>query len=245
MKAEFKEPRDRICVALDMADPGAARGLAASLVDYVAYFKIGFELFTSAGPAAVTALQELGVKVFLDLKFHDIPNTVAGAVVAATRLGVSMLNVHASGGAEMMAASARAAADAAERERVERPVVLAVTMLTSLDTQILNSELRIPGTVEDQVVHLAKLAKAAGLDGVVASPLEVALVREACGPEFLIVTPGVRPSGAAAGDQRRVMTPGQAIHAGADILVIGRPIVASANPVDATKAIADEIARSM
>ena len=220
MRPRLKSPQERICVALDVSDLGAAKNLVENLVMHVGFFKVGFELFTSVGPSAVSLVKGLGGKVFLDLKFHDIPNTVAQAAAAATKLGVTLLNVHASGGKEMMAKAAAAVAQKAREERMDKPFLIAVTVLTSLDTRILETELRIPGNVEDQVVHLAKLAMASGLDGVVASPQEITAVREACGSEFLIVTPGVRPLGVSADDQKRIMTPKEAIKAGADILVL-------------------------
>lgn len=242
MKPRLATPQERICVALDVSDRDAAKGLTKQLIEYVGFFKVGFELFTSIGPAAVRTVTSIGGKVFLDLKYHDIPTTVAHATEAATEIGVSLLNLHASGGSEMMEKAVDAVAVAAREKKVNRPFLVAVTVLTSLDLQILNRELRITGTIQDQVVHLAKLAMAAGLDGVVASPTEVVAIREACGPECLIITPGVRPLGIPADDQRRIMTPKEAIEAGADILVVGRAITASPEPAEAAKRILDEIA---
>jgi orotidine-5'-phosphate decarboxylase len=206
-------------------------------------FKINTHLFTAAGPEAVRQIAALGCGVFLDLKFHDIPNTVAGASAAAARLeGVELLNVHASGGLEMMRASAKALADAAPP--TNRPKLLAVTILTSLNQTALK-QIGMSGTPKTRVVGLAKLAKEAGLDGVVASPQEIKDVRRACGKDFLIVVPGVRPetgeSGQQRDDQARVATPGDAIRAGADYLVVGRPITAASDPVAAAQGILDEI----
>jgi orotidine-5'-phosphate decarboxylase len=202
-------------------------------------FKVGKELFTSCGPAAVKAVQRHGGQVFLDLKYHDIPNTVASAMLEAARLGVQLANLHALGGAEMM----ETAVSAVHREfnDAERPRLLAVTILTSSTVETLR-QVGIEHSVQDMVVRLARLAKASGMDGVVASPLEIGLIREACGPDFLIVTPGVRPAFAAVDDQKRIMTPAEAVSSGADYLVIGRPIAKADNPVQAAECIAAEIA---
>jgi len=243
MKLTLTSPKERICVALDVSDLETAKALAESLSDHVGFFKVGFELFTAVGPAAIVAVKDVGGKVFLDLKFHDIPATVSRAAVAATSMGVTLLNLHTSGGSEMMEKTVAAVAETAKQRGLIRPLLLGVTVLTSLDPQILDRELRVNGSLQDHVVHLAKLAMRAGLDGVIASPQEITLVREACGPSCLIVTPGIRPSGEAAHDQRRIMTPREAIEAGADILVIGRPITGSSNPAEAADRIIDEIAQ--
>jgi orotidine-5'-phosphate decarboxylase len=182
-------------------------------------------------------MRDLGLRVFLDLKFHDIPNTVAGAVTSARNLGVWMLNVHCSGGTAMMAEAAKAASAAAPGGR---PLVLGVTVLTSLDEASLQATLGTVRTLREEVQHLARQAQAAGLDGVVASPHEIVDIRQACGPAFLIVTPGVRAADAALNDQRRVMTPGEAIRVGADYVVVGRPILAAKNPAEAAQRIASE-----
>jgi orotidine-5'-phosphate decarboxylase len=234
---------DRLLIALDVATAAEALALADLLRGSVGGFKIGKQLFTAAGPDVVSALAARGDRTFLDLKFHDIPNTVAGAVASATALGAWMLNVHASGGAAMMTA-ARAAADAAAaRADRPRPLVVGVTVLTSLDAAALAS-IGIAGSPEAQVRRLARLAQDAGLDGVVASARETAAIREACGDDFLVVTPGIRGGAAAADpdDQRRTTTPREAIAAGSSYLVIGRPVTAAADPPAAARAIAAEIA---
>jgi orotidine-5'-phosphate decarboxylase len=203
--------------------------------------KIGNQLFTAAGPAAVERAHKRGARVFLDLKYHDIPNTVAGAVREATRLGVFMLNVHASGGVAMMRAAAQAATKAASDFAVARPIVLGVTVLTSLDRKALQAELGVAASVESHVLRLAERAREAGLDGCVASPREVGLLRGALGRGWTIVTPGIRPA-SRSDDQVRVATPASAIRAGADYLVVGRPITAAADPAAAMRAIVEEIA---
>lgn len=236
-RQNLAQPWQRICVALDYNDPAAALRMVERLEGKVGFFKVGLELFSAGGPAVVQAITSRGGRVFLDLKLHDIPHTVAQASAAAAGLRVAMFNVHAAGGAEMMRAAAAAVAAGGE----PRPAVLAVTLLTSLDDASLNSELLVPGDSASYVVHLARMARDCGLDGVIASPREIAAVRQACGRDFLIVTPGVRPRGARAEDQRRVMTPGEAAAAGADVLVIGRPITASPHPEQALRDILADI----
>jgi orotidine-5'-phosphate decarboxylase len=234
---------DQLLVALDVEDGPAALALADNLRDIVGGFKVGSRLFTTEGPDIVRTLTRNGGRVFLDLKFHDIPNTVATAVAAATSLGAWMVNVHASGGTRMMHAARDAAQETAARERRTPPLVIAVTVLTSMNAAMLD-ETGVPSAVLDQVLRLADLAQAAGLDGVVASPQETALIRKRCGPEFKIVTPGIRGGAAATGkkdDQERTLGPAEAIAAGASYLVVGRPIIAAAN---ARKA-AEEIARAL
>jgi orotidine-5'-phosphate decarboxylase len=226
-----------VILALDVPTLREAVELAKRTAGWLAAAKIGSQLFTAEGPVAVRAMHDLGLRVFLDLKFHDIPNTVAGAVAAARDLGVWMLNVHGSGGPAMLeAAAARAAGGAAGR----RPLVIAVTVLTSHTEAELQATLGTARSLAAQVEYLAREARRAGLDGVVASPHEIGLIRKACGPEFVIVTPGVRPAGADVQDQRRVMTPGEAIRAGADYVVVGRPISAAPDPADAARRIADD-----
>jgi orotidine-5'-phosphate decarboxylase len=249
--------RERLWVALDVETLGDADGLlerldAAPGRPGTIGAKIGSQLFTAAGPAAVERALKRGFPVFLDLKYHDIPNTVAGAVREATRLGVTLLNVHASGGVAMMRAAAEAATKAAKDFGVPRPVCLGVTVLTSLDRRGLD-EIGVASSVEGHVLRLAERAREAGLDGCVASPQEIRLLRGALGPAWVIVTPGVRPAPApAAGagaaragdDQKRVATPTDAIRAGADAIVVGRPITGAADPRAAAAAILDEMARA-
>jgi orotidine-5'-phosphate decarboxylase len=224
-----------VILALDVPTLQEAVELARRTAGSLAAAKIGSQLFTAEGPAAVRAMHDLGLRVFLDLKFHDIPNTVAGAVAAARDLGVWMLNVHGSGGPAMLEAAARAAGTGGTR-----PLVIAVTVLTSHTEAELQATLGTSRSLAAQVEHLAREARRAGLDGVVASPHEIGLIRKACGPEFVIVTPGVRPAGADVQDQRRVMAPGEAIRAGADYVVVGRPISAAPDPADAARRIAGE-----
>ncbi|MCC7007995.1 MAG: orotidine-5'-phosphate decarboxylase [Acidobacteria bacterium] len=232
-----------ILAALDVADAGEAVALAARLRDAVGGVKIGSQLFTSAGPDLVERFVADGHRVFLDLKFHDIPNTVAGSVAAATSLGVWMLNVHASGGPAMLEAARRSAHETAAARGLARPLVIAVTVLTSLDASALRS-VGIDASPIDQVVRLARLSRDAGLDGVVASPQETAAIRAACGPDFVIVTPGIRGGSAAAApdDQQRTSTPAGAIAAGSSFLVIGRPITAAADPQAAARRMLAEAA---
>ena len=236
------QSRNKLIVALDVPTASSARDLIALLKDDVEFFKVGSQLFTATGPDLVREIVRLGNQVFLDLKFHDIPNTVAAAAVEAARLGVSILNVHAAGGREMMRRTAEAVSEAVEREGLLHPSVIAVTVLTSVD----EATLRVTGinnSAEDQVIKLGVLAAESGMDGVVASALEIRALRAAISkPNFLIVTPGVRPANSERADQRRVMTPGEALAAGADYLVVGRPITAAKDPLTATQAILAEIA---
>jgi len=230
--------KDKILVALDVDNRDAALKLADALRGAVGGFKIGSRLFTSEGPSMVRALTERGDKVFLDLKFHDIPNTVATAVAAATELGVWMVNVHAGGGTAMMRAAADAARDTAAKRGQTAPLVIAVTVLTSMNQQTLR-ETGVVIDLMDQVLRLAELTKEAGLDGVVASPQETVAIRGRLGDGFAIVTPGIRggTAGDAKNDQERTMTADQAIAAGASYLVVGRPIIAARDPLAAARAI--------
>jgi orotidine-5'-phosphate decarboxylase len=233
---------DRILIALDTSTAREALSLADRLRGTVGGFKIGHQLFTAVGPEIVRTLVSQGDRIFLDLKYHDIPNTVAGAVQSAAELGVWMLNVHASGGAAMLQA-ARTAADRAAEQRGRAPLLIAVTVLTSLDAAAL-AGIGIDETPLDHAVRLAELARREGCDGVVASPQETAAIREACGTDFLVVTPGIRGGTAERDDQARTMTPADAIRAGSSYLVIGRPITGAPNPRDAAQRIADELAIS-
>lgn len=226
--------RDRLIVALDVASVEEARALVDRLAGTVGMFKVGHQLFTTAGPSFVRELVARGEKVFLDLKYHDIPNTVAGAVSAACQLGVSFVDVHALGGRAMVEAAAGAMPAVGAR-------LLAITILTSHDAASLH-EVGVGGELEAAVRRLALLAKAAEADGVVASPHEAPLIREACGKDLLVVTPGVRPKGSARGDQARAATPSEALSKGADYVVVGRPITGAADPRAAAEAIVAEIA---
>jgi orotidine-5'-phosphate decarboxylase len=225
-------PEERIIVALDVPKLAAGLALADRLKGAVGCFKIGLELFTASGPDTVRWVKARG-KVFLDLKLHDIPETVGRATAAAASLGVDLITVHSGGGRAMMARAAKEA-----HERGAR--VIAVTVLTSLDEHDLE-EVRIKGPLVELVIARAKLAQDAGCDGVVASPQEAAAIRAACGPGFLIVTPGVRPAGASVGDQKRVATPRSAVQAGADYIVVGRPITGAPDARSAALAIAEEL----
>ena len=225
----------KIIVALDFADAASALSLVDRLDPSLCRLKVGKELFTAAGPDGVRALVARGFEVFLDLKFHDIPNTVAAACRAAAALGVWMLNVHASGGRRMMTAAQEALV-----HLPQPPLLIAVTVLTSMSAEDMN-EVGVAGAPADQVVRLARLARQCNLDGVVCSAQEAAMLRADLGADFRLVTPGIRPAGTAVGDQRRVMTPVEALHAGASDLVIGRPITASADPLATLKQIQEEI----
>lgn len=233
-----QEAKEKIIFALDVSSMAEIDKWSALLAAKVGMFKIGKQLFTATGPAAVQQVQKNGGRVFLDLKYHDIPNTVAMASVEAARLGVELVNLHALGGYEMMATTV--AALEKEFKGGPRSKVLAVTILTSSTAETL-AGVGIDHSVSDMVVRLAQLARKAGIDGVVASPQEIDLIRQACGPDFLIVTPGVRPAFAAVDDQKRIMSPGEAVAKGADYLVIGRPIAAAADPLAAAELIIDEI----
>jgi orotidine-5'-phosphate decarboxylase len=236
------DARDRLIVALDVETVAEAERLMDRLQGLVTRFKIGSQLFTAAGPAAVESVHKRGAEVFLDLKFHDIPNTVAGAAREAARMGVLMFNVHASGGRAMMAAAAEGASTAAKELGGRRPIVLAVTVLTSLTRGALSRELGVAASVESHVLHLAALAAEAGLDGCVASPNEIRALRTSRGSAWVLVTPGVRPTGSAAGDQARIATPRAAVQAGAHYLVVGRPITAAPDPTAAAGAILEQMA---
>ena len=236
--------RERLLVALDVESGERAIELARQLRDVAGGFKVGSRLFTLEGPSIVRRLVDEGVRVFLDLKFHDIPNTVAQTVAAAVHTGAWMINVHAAGGVPMMRAAAQAAADiAAELDR-DPPIMLAVTVLTSMDAVTLH-DLGVSRSLLDHVLSLAQLTQEAGLHGVVASPQETPAIRQMCGPEFIIVTPGIR--GAAAGternDQARTMGPSEAVRAGATYIVVGRPIIAAADPLLAAERIVGELER--
>ena len=233
-------PKERLIVALDVDTKEKAFGLVEKLKNDVKIFKVGSELFTSCGPEIIAGVKKNGSGIFLDLKFHDIPNTVAKSVIAATRLGVSIINVHALGGYDMMKKAAEAVKREAKTLTIDPPKLIAVTVLTSTDENGLK-KIGIDDTMEKQVTKLAKFAKDAGLDGVVASPFEVRLIRKELGEEFIIVTPGVRPEWAAANDQKRVATPKEAVLNGADYIVVGRPVIEASDPAEAARKILKEI----
>ena len=231
-------PQDRIIVALDYSESATALALVDALGDSISFYKVGLQLFTSVGAEVVRQLKLRKKRVFLDLKFHDIPHTVAGAVGSVSKLGVDLLTIHASGGTAMMEAAVKATR-AAERP----PTVLAVTVLTSMDAAALRA-INVQVSPAEQVLHLAKLAREAGCGGVVCSPEEIVQVRPIVGAEMKLVIPGIRPAGSATGDQARMTTPAEAISRGADYLVIGRPITAAPDPRAAARAILEEVSNA-
>jgi|WetSurMetagenome_2_1015567.scaffolds.fasta_scaffold90694_2 orotidine-5'-phosphate decarboxylase len=233
----------KIIIALDVKNKEEAVDTVSKLVD-ARIFKVGLELFTAEGPALFKKLKVLRKSVFLDLKFHDIPNTVAGAVRSAVRHGVQMMTIHTSGGREMMARAVEAARETSESEKIEKPILLGVTILTSMKSAELE-EVGMKTDVAAQVLRLAGLAKSAGMDGIVCSPQEIEIVRKEYGRSLLLVTPGIRPAWAAAQDQKRIMTPAEAVEKGADYLVIGRPITGDPSPAGAFLRILDELERAV
>jgi len=235
------KPCERLIVALDVPTLAEAESLVDRLAPHVGLFKVGLQLFHSEGPRVIETLCQKAGPPFYDGKFLDIPNTVAAAAAAITRLGVRMFNVHAMGGKAMMAAAREAAECTAAALGLPRPVVLAVTLVTSLDENTLLEECGVGRPLSEQVVHLAVLAKEAGLDGAIASALEAPAIKRACGPSFLVVCPGIRPAGARADDQARAVTPRLAREAGADYIVVGRPIFQAEDPVQAAQRIVREL----
>lgn len=233
--------KEKLIVALDVDSHTRAMELVEKLSGQVGLFKVGMELFYAEGPGIVRDIAAAGAGVFLDLKLHDIPNTVGRAAGVMTRYGASIINVHAAGGRDMMRAARESAAEEAQKRGAPAPKVIAVTVLTSIDQQTYSNDIGLPGVIKDRVRAWALLAKETGLDGVVCSPEEIAPVRAACGPDFLIITPGIRPAGAASWDQRRVMTPAEAVRAGADYIVVGRPVTGAPDPVSAARAVNMEI----
>lgn len=231
---------DKLIVALDYSDLKEAEKIVKKISPLVKNFKVGKELFTSAGPQAVKMVQAYKGRVFLDLKFHDIPNTVGSACQAAAELGVWMLNVHASGGKNMMIAAVQSVHKTAQAHKITPPIILGVTVLTSMQDHDLK-EVGVAKKVKEQVPFLAKLCKSCGLDGVVASGQEIGLIRKAAGPGFLIITPGVRPVWASHGDQKRIITPKEAVDSGADYIVVGRPVTQHPQPIVAVEKILKEI----
>lgn len=240
--ATWRAMAGRLMVALDFPAAADAKSLIAQLEGIPCYMKVGMQLFYAAGPELIRELKHKGYAVFLDLKMHDIPNTVKGGAASLTALGVDMFNVHAAGGSAMMAAALQGVEAAMESDpALRKPLVIAVTQLTSTSEAVMNGEIGIPGSVEDAVIRYAQLAAEAGLDGVVASPQESAAVAAACGPAFRTVTPGIRPAGAPLGDQSRVTTPEQAIRQGSHYLVVGRPITGASDPRNAALTIIEEM----
>lgn len=237
-------PAERILCALDTTDRHSAYGLAEKLGKHVGGVKLGLEFFGAQGPNGFAHVAKSGMPIFLDLKLHDIPHTVAKAIHALMPLKPVIMTIHTGGGPAMMNAAARAATEAARNVGCNRPVIVGVTILTSMD----NSDLEAVGLstpVKDQVVRMAQLAQKSGLDGVVCSPFEICAIRKACGPDFKLVVPGIRPAGHAAGDQKRVMTPAEAVANGADYIVIGRPITGADDPVRAVQNIARDIVQGL
>jgi orotidine-5'-phosphate decarboxylase len=236
------KPNDRVILALDVPECDYALEIVDKFKAYVDIFKVGLELFTLAGPSIIREIHQRGRRVFLDLKFHDIPNTVSRAGVAAARLGVFMFNVHASGGLDMMKKCSDEVVNVCLKENLNRPRILAVTVLTSISKDVLRDEIGIQHSLRTHVRHLSGLALKAGLDGVVASGREAEMIRGHCGSGFLIVTPGIRPSWTPPDDQMRTMTPKEAIREGADYLVMGRAVLSQGDPLKAMERIQTEIA---
>jgi orotidine-5'-phosphate decarboxylase len=237
--------KQKLMLALDVDSREKAEEWVHRLKTHVGYFKVGLQLFTKEGPELVRSIRARGGRIFLDVKYHDIPNTVAKACEAAVSLNIDFVNVHALGGKAMLKAAADSIAETSARMRLPKPRLLAVTVLTSHDARSLGQEVGLKGRPAAEVRRLALMAKAAGCDGVVCSPQEIRLVREACGPGFTIVTPGVRQAGADKQDQKRTLTAGEALAAGADFLVVGRPITGAADPLAAVRLLAEDMAQSM
>lgn len=244
MLSTAADAAERLVLALDVDHEREALKLVSELKDLVGTFKVGHRLYTAGGPAIVRDIIKVGGRVFLDLKYHDIPNTVANAAAEAVKLGVSIFNVHALGGFDMMRAAAESARLTSENLSLPAPVVLAVTVLTSMDDASLRKELKINRSLRREVAHLARLAQRAGLDGVVASPREISMLRRTVRGRFCILTPGVRPAWADRDDQKRIMTPGEAVAAGADYIVIGRPVLKAGDRRAAVESILQEIVQA-
>jgi len=240
MSSAKNDPKDKIIFALDLEHFTEAQRWVSLLKEHVGIFKVGKQLFTHAGPKVVDMIRQKGQKVFLDLKFHDIPNTVAKAGEEATKLNVTMFNLHALGGFEMMRKTVEASKATAKSLGIPKPLILAVTILTSMDEETLK-EVGVQGPLLEEVGRLALLALKAGVDGVVASPQEIGIIRQKCGEKFLIVTPGIRPPSDKKDDQKRTLTPREAIAAGANYLVIGRPIKEAKDPIEAVQRIIEDI----
>jgi orotidine-5'-phosphate decarboxylase len=238
--SERETAKRKLILALDVPTLDGAVSLYDRMQPFFGWFKVGLELFTAHGAAVFDRIPP--ERVFLDVKYHDIPNTVGGASRAAARLGVWMFNVHAAGGSAMLRAARTAADEVCQARGTKPPLVIAVTVLSSIDATVLRDQVGVQRPIEEQVLAMARLAQDSGLDGVVASAPEVARIRKACGPDFVVMTPGIRPAGAALGDQKRVMTPSEAIRAGSNYLGIGRPVTAAPNPEAAAEAILREVA---
>ncbi|WP_412777587.1 orotidine-5'-phosphate decarboxylase [Thalassospira lucentensis] len=238
--AQSISPKDRIFCAIDTTDLDHAIDLASKLSGVIGGAKLGKEFFAAHGPQGVQAVAKVGMPIFLDVKYHDIPNTVAGAIRAVTPMGLKIVNVHAAGGIEMMKRAGEAARETAAKVGVDAPWVIAVTILTSMDQHDLD-DVGLKGPIDERVVKLAELTQKSGLDGVVCSAREITSVRAACGPDFKLITPGIRPAWAASNDQKRVVTPADAVAMGSDVLVIGRPITKADDPVDAARRIVAEV----
>ncbi|MCK5426331.1 MAG: orotidine-5'-phosphate decarboxylase [Thermodesulfovibrionia bacterium] len=235
------ESKGRIILALDVASHDKVINILEKFKEHINIFKVGSELFTAVGPKIIHEIHTRGKKVFLDLKYHDVPHTVQKTARVATELGVFMFTIHTLGGFEMMKKTAQALAEHSLKKNIEKPKLLGITLLTSIDQNTLRDELGIEQSISTQVKHLAELALKAGLDGVVASPQEVEIIRAQCGQGFLVVTPGIRPSWTSSDDQKRIMTPKEALRKGADYLVIGRAIMSQPDPMEALKRIEVEI----
>ncbi len=233
-------PADRVIVALDFAEVEQARAMMRRLKGTARYVKVGMQLFYLAGPSIIEECKQNGYQVFVDLKVHDIPNTARGAMRSLAALGADMVNLHAAGGKAMMEAAGEGL-EMGTPAGQSRPLLLGVTQLTSTSREMMNQEIGIPGTVEETVERYAVMTKEAGLDGVVASPMEVELIKRACGSSYITVTPGVRPAGSEKGDQQRITTPADAFRKGTDYIVVGRPVTQSEDPAEALKNIIDEI----
>jgi orotidine-5'-phosphate decarboxylase len=237
---KFENVKDRIIVALDFDSEEKALSLVKEIKDKVGVFKVGKELFTACGPDIIKKINEMGGKVFLDLKFHDIPNTVAKAVSAATKHGVYMMTLHTLGGSEMLEKAAETAKETSKKLSIPKPILLGVSILTSHNAQSIH-EIGLNGEVEDNVKNLVKMAEKSGINAIVCSPKEVEMLRREFGQDLILVTPGIRPKWAASNDQKRISTPSDAIKSGSTFIVIGRPISASENPKEACDKIIDEL----
>lgn len=244
-KFDFTEVRERLILGLDIDDAAAAYNMIDKLAPHVKYFKVGLQLITKDGPRLVMTLKRKGLKVFYDAKFYDIPQTVYNACYEATRLGVNMVNVHASGGARMIKAAREGIDAASAKLQVDKPLLLAVTVLTSMNNADIKKNWKTAAKVKEMVLYLAKTAKKAGADGVVCSPLEIKMIKNELGRDFVVVTPGIRPGKTAKNDQKRIMTPKQAMEAGADYIVVARPILQAPDRVKAAQDIIEEMKKGV